>query len=632
MQLVRIFVFACSVCLSCSLRADGPATVADAAELGQRDIVLRRLAEKANVNAPQADGMTALHWAVDHDDLELTLTLLAAMADPQAKNRYDVTPLSLACVNGNAAIIGALLARGADANTLLPGGESALMTASRTGDLKSIQLLLKEGADPNAHERKGQSAIMWAAAEGHADVVAELIKAGADPNDSLPSGFNPLFFSVRAGKVNVAQLLLSKGVDVKQVLKSTAGGKAPRKGTGTLMLAVENGHFELAIQLVDAGADPNDERSGYTVLHALSWVRKPNRGDGDDGDPAPMVSGKLDSLPFVHALVARGANVNQRLERGSSGRGKLSRQAATPLLMSAVTADLPLMKTLVELGGDPQIPNAENATALMAAAGVGSLAPGEEAGTEAEVLECLTYLLERGLDVNAKDDHGETAMHGAAYKSLPQVVAFLAQHGARSDVWNSCNEFGWTPLSIAAGTRVGNFKPAPATMAAIEAVLAQAGVKPATPTAASFDIYQVKKTATKPAADGKANSESPLARELKSIVEEQAASWNRGDIPAFMEAYWRDEKLTFSSGGKTTRGWEATRDRYLKNYPDRQTMGKLKFTELEVQALDDQAALLLGRWHLTRDQPAGGNFSLVWQNFDGKWLIVHDHSSSDTPK
>lgn len=642
MKSSHLVVAACAICFCCNLVcADdqasnapdiSPGSIADAAELGQCDAVLRMLTEKENVNFRQADGMTALHWSVQHDDLQMTKALLAAGADPKAKNRYEVTPLALACTNGNAAILLALLEKGGDANATLPGGETALMTAARTGKLDCVQVLLKHGADPKAHERKGQSAIMWAAAEGHAAVVDELIKAGADPNDSLPSGFNPLFFAVRAGKTSVVELLLNKEVDVNQTLRTSGGGKAPRKGTSPLMLAVENGHFELALRLVEAGADPNDERSSYTVLHAISWVRKPNRGDGDDGDPAPMTTGKLDSLQFVRELVARGANVNQRLERGSSGRGKLSRQGATPLMMSAVTADLPLMKTLVELRADPSITNAEHASALLAAAGVGTLAPGEEAGTEAEVLECLSFLLKLGLDINAKDDHGETVMHGAAYKSLPQVVAFLAARGARIDVWNRRNEYGWTPLSIASGTRVGNFKPAPETMAAIEAVLAEAGVKPATPTAASFDIYQVKTVALKQTGDGKANADSPLAIELKSILEKQAASWNRGDIPAFMDAYWRSEKLTFSSGGKTTRGWEATRDQYLKNYPDKQTMGTLKFSELEVQMLDDQAALMLGRWHLTREQPVGGNFSLVWQKIDGKWVIVHDHSSKDADK
>jgi uncharacterized protein len=638
MKSSHILVAACAVCFCSNLVcADDQAskssgTVADAAELGQRDTVLRMLTDKANVNSRQTDGMTALHWSVQHDDLQMTQALLTAGADPKAKNRYEVTPLALACTNGSAAILSALLEEGADANATLPGGETALMTAARTGKLDCVQVLLEKGADPKAHERKGQSAIMWAAAEGHAAVVDELIKAGADPNDSLPTGFNPLFFAVRAGKISVVELLLNKGVDVNQTLKISGGGKAPRKGTSPLMLAIENGHFELALGLVEAGADPNDERSGYTALHAISWVRKPNRGDGDDGDPAPMTTGKLESLQFVRELVARGANVNQRLERGSSGRGKLSRQGATPLMMSAVTADLPLMKTLFELGADPSITNAEHATALLAATGVGTLAPGEEAGTEAEVLECLSYLLNLGLDINAKDDHGETVMHGAAYKSLPQVVAFLAARGARIDVWNSRNEYGWTPLSIASGTRVGNFKPDPETMAAIEAVLDEAGVKPAIPTAASFDIYQVKTVAIKQTGDGKVNADSPLAIELKSILEKQAASWNRGDIPAFMDAYWRSEKLTFSSGGKTTRGWEATRDQYLKNYPDKQTMGTLKFSELEVQMLDDQAALMLGRWHLTREQPVGGNFSLVWQKIAGKWVIVHDHSSKAAEK
>jgi hypothetical protein len=154
----------------------------------------------------------------------------------------------------------------------------------------------------------------------------------------------------------------------------------------------------------------------------------------------------------------------------------------------------------------------------------------------------------------------------------------------------------------------------------------------ATSTAASIDIYQVKTIALKQTADGKTNVDSPLTTELKGILEKQAASWNRGDIPAFMDAYWRSDKLTFSSGGKTTRGWEATRDQYLKNYPDRKTMGTLKFSELEVQSLDDHAALMLGRWHLTRDQPVGGNFSLVWQRIDGKWVIIHDHSSKDADK
>jgi ketosteroid isomerase-like protein len=122
-----------------------------------------------------------------------------------------------------------------------------------------------------------------------------------------------------------------------------------------------------------------------------------------------------------------------------------------------------------------------------------------------------------------------------------------------------------------------------------------------------------------------------LSKTLETIVNQQAADWNNGDIESYMKGYWNSEDLTFSSGGKTARGWKATRERYLKGYPDRETMGKLTFSDLEVFPLGDSAALMLGRWKLERKDPVGGNFSLVWRKFDGKWLIVHDHTSADAP-
>lgn len=118
---------------------------------------------------------------------------------------------------------------------------------------------------------------------------------------------------------------------------------------------------------------------------------------------------------------------------------------------------------------------------------------------------------------------------------------------------------------------------------------------------------------------------------LHAILEEQALAWNRGDIDAFMGAYWNHPQLTFSSGGETTRGWNETLARYRKRYPDRAAMGRLTFSELETQSLGPDAALTLGRWHLDREKPAQGNFSLVWRKVDGAWKIVHDHSSSANP-
>ncbi|HUQ70973.1 MAG TPA: ankyrin repeat domain-containing protein, partial [Planctomycetaceae bacterium] len=364
--------------------------LADAVERQEADRVLRLLADGVGVNQSQTDGMTALHWAAHHDDLAMAKRLIAAGADAKAANRYGVTPLSLACTNGNGALVERLLDAGADPNSALRGGETALMTAARTGRIAPVKALLARGADVNAQERKGQTAVMWAAAEGHGEVVQVLIDAGADFRTPLKSGFTPLMFAAREGRMDAARVLLRAGADVNQVTTTKGSyARAANVGTGPLILAIENGHFELAAALLKAGADANDQRSGFAPLHLLSGVRKPPRGDGEEGDPPPQGSGSLSSLDFVPVAVANGADVNLRLKKGISGRGILSRVEATPFLLAAATADLPLMKLFVELGADPLLTNAERATPLMAAAGVGCRAPGEEAGTEPEVLEAL---------------------------------------------------------------------------------------------------------------------------------------------------------------------------------------------------------------------------------------------------
>jgi ankyrin repeat protein len=460
--------------------------LADAAERSDRAEVRALLERQVDVNRAQGDGMTALHWAAHLDDLETAKILVRAGADVKAANRYGVTPLSLACTNGSEAMVVRLLEAGADPNTRLRGNETVLMTAARTGKPGPVKALLSRGADVNAKEWHGQTALMWAAAEGHAAVVESLLRAGADFRTPLPSGFTPLFFAVREGRTDVVRILLKAGADVNEAMqpKTRSSGKAPRRGTSPLIMAVENGHFELAAALLAAGADPNDQRSGFTALHTLTWVRKPNRGDGDDGDPAPIGSGRLSSLQLVAELVEHGADVNARLKRGQSGRGILGRVGASPFLLASMTADVPLMRALIKEGADPRLPNAQHATPLMAAAGVGCLAPGEEAGTEPEALEAVALAIELGNDVNADDDNGETAMHGAAYKNFPAVVELLAARGARVEVWNHKNKYGWTPLSIAEGHRVGNFKPSPETLAALHRVLREGEFHAETPRAA----------------------------------------------------------------------------------------------------------------------------------------------------
>ena len=459
--------------------APPPSPLADACERQDWAAAEALLASHTDVNAAQPDGMTALHWAVYHDHEPIVARLLAAGAEVRCTSRYGVAPLSLACVNGNEKIVKMLLDAGADPNTTLPGGETALMTAARTGRPGPVQALLEKGADVNARERKGQTALMWAAAEGNVEVVDLLLKAGADFRTPLPSGFTPFFFAVREGKTPVVFRLLEAGIPINEPLEPRRGGPARGKPTNALLLAIENGHFELADALLEAGADANARPAGYTALHAITWVRKPIRGDGD---PPPQGSGSLDSLTLVRRLVAHGADINARLEKGESGRGRFTTTGSTPFLLAARASDVPLMQLLLELGADAQIPNADHCPPLLAAAGVGALGDGDEAaGTDEEALAACKLLLELGADVNAVDDNGETVMHGAAYQSRANLIALFDAHGADIRVWNRKNRWGWTPLMIAQGHRPGNFRPSPETMAAIERVMRARGVEPPPP-------------------------------------------------------------------------------------------------------------------------------------------------------
>lgn len=455
--------------------ADVAAPLADAVERQDAATVRALLEQGADVNAPQADGMSPLHWAVYHDDARLAEQLVDAGASVAAVTRYGVRALSIACTNGNGEIVELLLNAGADPQTTLPGGETALMTASRTGQLDPVAALLVRGADANAKEHKGQTALMWAAAEGNLDVVDALLSAGADFRTPLDSGFTPLFFAVREGRTSVALRLLQAGLDVNEPMRYEKQEKAPNP----LILAVENGHFETALALLEAGADPNLQPDGFAALHAISWVRKPIRGDGD---PSPIGSGKLTALQFVRELIAHGADVNIRLEDGDSGFADFTTTGASPFILAARTGDLPLMHLLLDLGADPAITNADGSTALLAAAGLGDLGSGQQAaGTEEEAIAAVELLLDLGLDINAVDDNGETAMHGAAYQNWPKLIDFLAAHGADINVWNRKNAWGWTPLLIAQGYREGNFRPDVDTIASLERIMLAAGVTPPEP-------------------------------------------------------------------------------------------------------------------------------------------------------
>jgi uncharacterized protein len=479
-----------------------PARLADAAEQQDRAAVRRLLAARQDVNAAQVDGTTALHWAAHHDDVETAALLVQAGANVNTANRYGVPPLAQACLNGSAAMVNLLLQAGADANATLKGGETVLMQAARSGNLEVVKALLARGAQPDARERLGQTALMWAAAEGHTAVVHALLAAGASLNATVDSGFPPFFFAVREGHLETVRALLAAGADPKALIEppppSQPGRRPParRPGLSPLLLAVQNGHFELAIDLVDAGADPNDVRTGFTPLHILAGVRKPDSSDGSDPAP-PTGAGRLSSPAFVRELVKRGADVNFRLPKGAPKQPATSSdirsEGATPFLFAADRSDVPLMRLLLQLGADPHIPNVDGTTPLLAAAGVGTNEPQEEAGEESEALEAVKLLLDLGADINTVDRNGDTAMHGAAYNISPLVVQLLAERGADPHVWKKPNKAGGTPLFIAEGYATRLPRPDAPTIAAITKLMLAAGISTEGERPKIIDSYETPK-------------------------------------------------------------------------------------------------------------------------------------------
>lgn len=472
----RVAAIAMGLTLACAALAVADAPLPDAAQVHDWQRLSGLLEEGADPRASQPDGMTALHWAALHGNEQATAELLARGAEADAATRYGVTPLAIACRAGHAEIVNQLLEAGGDANRESPGGETPLMTAARNGEAAIIRALANAGAAVDATERGGQTALMWAASAGNLAAVDALLDAGAAPDVASRGGFTALMFAARDGRLPVVNRLLEAGVNVNAALGKSGGGneRGPRARTSPLLFAVESGHFELALRLVDAGADPNDQASGFAPLHVLSWVRRPELGDNPRGDPPPRGSGSVPALEFVAQLVERGANVNLRLVSGKAGAAELSPKGATPFLLAAKTVDLPLMQALLDAGADPSVTTADGTTPLMAAAGVGAKSVGEHPGTEAEVLAAVRMLVQLGADVNAVDAKRQTAMHGAAYRNYPEVVALLAELGADPKVWNIKNHHGSTPIEVAEGKRPGSLKPSPLTVAALHAALVPA--------------------------------------------------------------------------------------------------------------------------------------------------------------
>jgi uncharacterized protein len=412
-----------------------------AARRGDMAQVRALLGRKIDANSLSVDGGTALHIAVQREDVPMVDLLLRSGANAKAVNRYGVTPLYIAAINSNGPIVEKLLIAGADPNTTMPDGETVLMTAARTGKLEALKVLIARGANILAVEpSKGQSALMWAAAENNAAAAKLLVEAGANLHERSRGGsFTPLLFAVRAGHIETSRTLLDLGAKIDDALPD---------GTSALVLATINAHYELAGFLLDKGADATAAAQGWTALHQIAWSRRHNAGFNL---PGPVATGGLDSLELVRKLVKLGANVNARQtkEPKDGNRNQQNRIGATPFLLAAKSADVPLLRVLLEQGADPSIKTNNNTTPLMVAAGVGIWAPGENPGTHEEALAAVKLILEVGADVNAIDDNGDTALHGAVYRggAIP-VIQLLADKGAKLNV---VNKKGWMPVTAADG-------------------------------------------------------------------------------------------------------------------------------------------------------------------------------------
>ena len=466
--------------------------LADAVQRRDQPAIAELLKQRADVNAPQPDGATARAWAAHWDEHEFADRLIAAGANPNLANDLGVTPLMLAAVNGSATMVEHLLKAGAQPNVARPSGETALMLAARAGSAAAVKLLASKGGDPNGKTKTGDTALMFAAAERHPAVVKELIELGADVNARAPvggkagagnayssrqmqrradgtqedgqpkllykgqaiavaqlpkegdgepprpeGGFTPLLHAAMSGDLEAVKLLLASGADINQ---PAGDGMTP------LIVSIVKFNETVALHLIEKGANVNADEAGFTALHcaALTGQRE-----------------------VATALLARGADINARLEmplrmqatfvpyNPELQTGRLAQIGATPFLLAAKAANPEMVRFLASRGADTKRAADSGTTALILAAGLGKRQATDMftfikyyTWTEERAIETIGVLLELGADINAANEFGETALHGATYHAALKVIQFLVERGANINATNWADQ---TPLRVADG-------------------------------------------------------------------------------------------------------------------------------------------------------------------------------------
>jgi ankyrin repeat protein len=468
--------------LAAPVFAAGAGTVADAAMQGDFTSVRALIGRKADVNAPLADGSTALHWAAHWDDVAVADALLKAGANPAASSRLGATPMSIAAENGSAAMIARLLAAGVDANaTFLADNETALMLAARAGSVDGVKLLLDAGANIEAKDSLRQTtALSWAAENRHSAVVALLLARGADTkaaslvvipkgrnaaadgdeidlsplpaNANAKGGVTALMVATREGSLDIMKMLLDGGADINQ---------QSGNGSTALLVAVQNGNADTARLLLERGADVNIATAkGWTPLFMAVKARTRERGTV----PSPVID-PVAMMDVIKLIVDKGANVNAQLKANTETYGAttwLTEAGATALLRASFCGDLEVMKLLMAHGADPLITTTDGITTLMALAGVG-YGDGftSDFGPPEQSVEAMKLLLDAGVPINAMTKEKITALHGAAHKNFILGIQFLVDHGAdltmrsqRASNFEHKGTVGNTVLDWATGVQV----------------------------------------------------------------------------------------------------------------------------------------------------------------------------------
>ncbi|HEY6343718.1 MAG TPA: ankyrin repeat domain-containing protein [Bryobacteraceae bacterium] len=578
---MRRAIGSCALVLTFSLDVFGAASspVADAAMKGDLAVVKSLIQQKADVNAPQADGATAIQWAAYRNNVVMADALIAARANVKLANRDGATALRLASLNGNAPMIERLLKAGADPSERGPKGELPLLFASRNGSVDAIHVLLDQGADINGKETlRGTSALMWAAEQGNALAVKYLIQRGADlgaasnpdskgntaylaptqgdrsrsgqgagglgqgrggrggpgagrggrgrggagaaagaeptgddglsfdvvaaadqaaadfafgrTQNSDGGGLTSLVFAAREGHLDCVKLLVEGGADVNQTT---------RYGWTPLLVATQNNHYLVGKYLLEHGADPNiPNKGGWNPLYLATDNRNIEGGD------YPVRPADMDHLEYIKLLIDKGADVNARVCGAKStptncvGDSTETRtiftmqwvreDGATPFWRAAQSGDVALMKLLLAHGADPKIATAHKVTPLSVASGIGWVEGITFEWSPEENLEAVKMCLDLGIDPNAKDDEGRTALHGAAHKGRDEVIKVLVDHGAdleahdlgsRDTVNGAMKGMTWIPLHYSEGlVRVGvqSAIPHPETAAFIKQMMTEKGL------------------------------------------------------------------------------------------------------------------------------------------------------------